>query len=64
MRSRFTKTPAGRPVVCGVPAPLSETSPEAWWAEEVTKRGLNSKVLMEQVRLADSILAEILGGES
>lgn len=47
---------ADRPVVCGVRAPLSPSSPEAWWVEEAGRRGLTVAELKEQVRLADERL--------
>lgn len=60
MNPRKAQTPAGRPILCGVRAPLSHESPEAWWEEEATRLGLSVHALKEQIRLADEILDEII----
>ncbi len=59
-RRILSQTLAGRPVVCGVRAPLTDASPEAWWEEEATRLGLSVYDLKEQVRLADEIIEEIV----
>ena len=51
---------AGRPIVNGVRAPLSDASPAAWWEEEAQRLGVSEEDLRAQVRLADEIMDEIL----
>jgi hypothetical protein len=58
------RTPAGRPLILGTPAPLTDASPEAWWAEEAARLGLSTQDLEDQVRLADSVLEELFAEEA
>jgi hypothetical protein len=52
-----------RPVINGVPRPLSLDDPLEWWTEEATRLGLSVEELRAQVRLSDEILSELVEEE-
>jgi hypothetical protein len=52
-----------RPVICGIPKPLTPSDPPEWWQEAADREGISVESLREQVQLADALLDEIIAEE-